>query len=929
MPNHMSVVLKRRIMFVASIAVSILALFWLMRFQVYPAFEAVERREAEQEMLRTARLVESRGQALAMLNREYSDWNQTYAFMEGKNPDYLQGNLTPTYLQSVGLNTAAIIDNTGKVKWAWLQSEAREPLRLEDQLLEPMTPSHPLMQAALANTTVQGLWRVRSGLLFVVAQPVRRDNGGGLPLGVLVTGYYMNNDLLNLVENQADVSLEVFDFQWNDHTRALADENRLVVVDLGNSITPPENWEKFLANRDGTDFLSTAMQRKLVDIGPDGPQYTEPVWSHDWHALRHHVVLNDVFNKATAVVQVDTERYVTHVGIRTIRLSIIMVLLAAVVIGFAFHLILLRWVFNPIIDVKNRMVSMLDSGDLKKLNLTQRDEVGAMARAFDRLADQLKNTQDDLALKRNEALAASRAKSEFLATMSHEIRTPMNGVLGMTELLATTPLDARQSRFVDTIRASGELLLSVINDILDFSKIESGKLSLDLHPFNLRTLVEDTLDFFAIEAHKKKLELVLDYPADLKNRYEGDSNRIRQILVNLVSNAIKFTDQGEIVVRVSEKRAGETETVLLLEVIDTGIGIVPDKQQSIFEEFSQADSSSARQYGGTGLGLAISKHLVGLMRGDIAVESKPGNGARFYFTLRLTNVSSVSEVKASPVDIRNLRVLIVDDNDTNREILRHQLEAWDMRHDSAASGSQALEKLRAAADTEQPVELVLLDWHMPGMTGPEVVEKMDGDADIPAVPIILLSSTYDTQEVAHMTSIALCLSKPVRQSRLLDAIMEAHSGQEGTAHEKTAPQLMPSQTLALRILLAEDNVVNQHVASNMLRLLGCDVEIACNGHEVLELTKQQTFDLVLMDCDMPLMNGFDATLALRQSEDSRIADLPIVALTAHASLDIRNRCFEVGMNDYLQKPYSLEDLEALLTRYKDDEAAPESAPPVE
>jgi signal transduction histidine kinase/CheY-like chemotaxis protein/type II secretory pathway pseudopilin PulG len=918
MALNITIVAMRRVMFVMSVIVAIAILYAILRFQFYPAFERIERIQAEQQTLRAARLLQQRATILETLNREYSDWEITYDYMQGNFPDYFKEYLTDEYLDSADLQFAAMLDLSGNAKWSWLRSTDGEELALEQELLEPLSNAHPLARAGARNTTVKGLWRLRSGLLLVVAQPIRLSDGSGQPVGSFVTGYYVTNTVLEEYESQANLSLELFDFAWTDETRALAANDRIIRFDLKRNIEPPGNWDTFLASTEGADFMSTAMRRRLAEQGPNGPIYTAPVFSHDWYTLRHHLVFNDLFSQATALLQVDTQREVSHIGLHTMRLSLVVMCVAALLIGYTFHLILMRWVFNPLISVKTRMENMLNSGNLQKLNLKQRDEIGAMARTFDRLVDQLKATQEDLAQKRNEALAASRAKSDFLATMSHEIRTPMNGVLGMAELLVTTPLDDRQARFVATIRNSGELLLSVINDILDFSKIESGKLSLDIHPFNLRALTDDIMDFFATQAHQKKLELLLDFPPDLDASYLGDSNRVRQVLVNLLGNALKFTEQGEILLKVSPIEAfdpaneGPTQT-LLFEITDTGIGIARDKQEIIFDDFSQADSSSARQYGGTGLGLAITRHLVKLMGGEIKVSSQPGKGSRFYFSIPLDKGEKASPGNCEPPALEGMRVLVVDDNATNREILSLQLEAWKMQGDTADNGIRALKMLKDAASSGQPYQLVLMDWHMPLLTGPDVAQRAADDPDIPATPTIILSSAYDTANVEDLACIDKCLPKPVRQSCLLDSIVELMAGR---IEVKPTPTCVAnSEQLNLSVLLAEDNVVNQHVATHMLRRLGCDVEIAANGHEALDLVEHHHFDIVLMDCDMPGMNGFDATTALRNNPRPELAQIAIIALTAHASLEIRQQCMDVGMNDYLQKPYKLDELEDILKKW--------------
>jgi two-component system sensor histidine kinase/response regulator len=536
---------------------------------------------------------------------------------------------------------------------------------------------------------------------------------------------------------------------------------------------------------------------------------------------------------------------------------------------------------------------------------------------------ELRGMVEDLARARDAAEDASRAKSQFLANMSHEIRTPMNGVLGMAELLAGTSLNERQRRFTQTIRSSAEALLAIINDILDFSKIEAGRMELSAAAFDLRDLAEDVSEFCAEGAHRKGLEIACSLPPDLPRSFLGDAGRLRQVLVNLIGNAIKFTTAGEVSLRVGVVEEMGEEAVIEFAVKDTGIGIKPEQLPRIFESFRQADGSTTRRFGGTGLGLTISRQLVELMGGQIQVESVLGRGSTFRFTVRLHKVAEQPRPAATPPSIAGARILIVDDNATNREILEHQLSGWRVDHESAADGPQALSRLSDATRRGRPFEMVMLDHHMPGMDGIEVARRIRHDTGHGRTRLMMLSSVsdqIDPDELARV-GVAACLNKPVRQSALYNALAAAFCNQRaGSSVSRTdghpATPAVHEVAFSGRVLLAEDNVVNQEVAVNMLEGLNCRVTVAGNGIEALAALERESFDLVLMDCQMPDLDGFATTAEIRRREAAaRRSPRPILALTANAMEGDRERCIEAGMDDYLSKPFTREALAAMLGRY--------------
>lgn len=519
---------------------------------------------------------------------------------------------------------------------------------------------------------------------------------------------------------------------------------------------------------------------------------------------------------------------------------------------------------------------------------------------------------------------ANMAKSQFLANMSHEIRSPMNGIIGMTGLLLDTDLDQEQREYAEAVQVSGNSLLNIINDILDFSKIEAGKFDLEIIDFDLHTAVDDVSDMQALRAHNKGLEIVSIFHPDVPSRLRGDPGRLRQIVLNLLGNAIKFTEKGEVIIRISLEEETGTHATIRFAVTDTGIGIPQDRMDILFRSFSQLDSSNARKYGGTGLGLAISKQLAEMMGGEIGVESKLGKGSTFWFTVVLEKQPKGKEAsKVLPTNMRGKRILVVDNNATNREVICGCLKSWGCLYQEASNAQEALEQMCHAVKTGTPFHLAIIGFMMLGMDGEALGREIKSDPALKKTLLIMLSSQGQRGDAARVKDIgfAAYLTKPIKSSQLfncLQLVFGSASGQKENGHEQS---LITRHTLAeakkpfARILLVEDEIINRTFALSLLKKLGYRVDAVPSGMEAIKKLESLPYDIVLMDVQMPGMDGYEVTRVIRDVESNVLNhDIPVIAVTAHAMKGDRERCIEKGMDDYISKPIEPEKLIEVIER---------------
>jgi signal transduction histidine kinase/CheY-like chemotaxis protein len=892
----------RVLLIIAAVAVAVICtLYTASQYLTLGRFLVLENLQAKETTMDVQAELKDEIEKLDRSNVDLSVYDGTYDSMPQPTAKYLYsilGDGPNGWLEQQGVNYLMFVDQAGNIVSAnGFDKDKHGVLELPEDLKARITPTDRLLEFRDSKDSVDGLILLSSGPLLVVSRPIVHTNYAGPARGALVTARYLDSRALQeLAQRHGVGSVAAFrmDQQYPD--------------DIAKART------------------SLATSAPML---PSAPVYVRAL---DEKTIAGYVPLSDIYGQPALMLRIEMPRAIYRQG----RVSQVYVAGATLCIVMAGGLIILwlleKSVLSRLEELNSGVAGIGLRSDLAaRVSASGRDEITTLAHGINRMLESLQLSQErrhkadkehraELEKTKEAAEAGSQAKSQFLANMSHEIRTPMNGVIGLIELAQDTELTSEQRELIGTAKSSAESLLALLNDILDFSKIEAGKLDLEIVDFSLRDNLESSVKGLGLQARRRGLELLCDIPPEVPDNLRGDPSRLRQILVNLIGNAIKFTSQGEVVVRVRCEEETDDSTTLELTVHDTGIGISAAAQDAIFESFTQADASMTRKYGGNGLGLAICKNLVELMSGSIWVESILGQGSTFHFRLpfvlqkRLPDSAETLDLAA----IRDVAALIVDDNSTNRRILEEILLAWHLRPTQCEDGRKALPYLEQAHAAGKPFRLVLLDAQMPDIDGFSVAEGIKQRPHLAGTTIIMLTSAGLRGDAARCRELGIeaYLPKPVRRADLLQAIRMLLSTQTDASGDLPllTTHALREYRSRLRILLAEDNRVNQMLAVRILEKRGHTVVVAEDGRQAIEALAKLPFDLILMDMQMPELGGVEAAIVIREREKSTAEHIPIIALTANAMSGDRARCLAAGMDDYVSKPIQVQELFAAIDR---------------
>jgi len=867
---------KRTLLFSSLTLIVLLVAIYFVAVVVFQrGFAGVESDHVHADIERIRQAINLEIDSLAVANRDYSVWDESYSFALSPDGDYYE-MLDYETLSNLDVDLFAMLNREGEL----ILSTLADPVE-GDTVEVPPAPRSFLTGNSIL---IPPLGQVKSGLMSIggepflfASRPILHNDGSGPPAGTLVLGRFLNEDTIAALSDLTNLNLQL------------------------HLLSPHPATPEVLA-----------VIPKIMESADD-----TAIHIFDRDAIGGYLLLRDINDLPAAIIGTIEPRPIFAQGQTSIRYLVLGLLLLGVAIGAMTIGLQERIILRRVERLSYEVNEIGESGSVEqRVSVEGADELAKLAGNVNTMLANLESAQTQLREAKEEAISANEAKSRFLANMSHEIRTPLNAVMGMTGLLRESELTSDQREYVETIYQGSESLLTIISDILDFSKIESGKLEMEQQPFNLRTAIELTLDIMAPRAKEKGLELVYRMNPDVPEVIRGDSVRLRQVLLNLLSNAIKFTDSGEVLVTVHTGGRAPTDRaglILHFTVIDTGIGIPPDRINRLFRSFSQVDASTTRKYGGTGLGLAISRRLAELMGGEMWVESSgvPGDGAAFHFTIctEQAEFPTPEYIATQQPYLAGKRVLIVDDNGTNRRTLLRQVQQWGMTGLTTGSPLEALDWLRQG----EHFDVALLDMQMEELDGKDLtvaIRDVEAERVAETLPVVILSSVAARDIDAQALSVFVTLSKPIKIGALYDALLRIFgaAGAPPAEPKPAAPRHSLAESYPLRILMAEDNLVNRKLALRLLQRLGYEADVAEDGQQAVGMVRVTAYDVVLMDVQMPVLDGLEATRRIRSELPPD--DQPyIIAMTANAMAGDREACLEAGMNSYVSKPIQLAELD--------------------